>query len=210
VVLRHTGQIERAVKTEDYTLIERFKAGDETAFKELAEKYYRKVYNVVLGMLRNPDDALDVTQDVFVKIYRNLKGFKGDSQLYTWMFRIAANQAIDHKRKLMRRESTFEYDDKLQTETPIDAPEDLLPDRSSGNPQAILSRKELNETIAAAMEKLGKKHREVIVLREIDGMSYEEIATTVNCSIGTVMSRLHHARKNLQKLLAGLSEEEEP
>ena len=187
-------------REEDAALVDRCKAGDQRAFQTLVERYQRKVYTIAFGVVRNHDDAMDVTQDAFVKVHRYLGNFKGDSSFYTWLYRIVVNLCIDRKRKAARA-AEVDYDDGLQHNSEItNGP--TLASTHIESPQKALARKELREQMAAALDKLSESHRQILVLREVEGLSYEEIAESLDLAKGTVMSRLFHARKNFQKALS--------
>jgi len=183
----------------DHEIVARCKRGDRRAFQLLVERYQRRVYGIAIGMLRKPEDAMDATQEAFIKVFRKLGDFKGDSSFYTWLYRIAVNACIDHCRKRARAR-TVEYDDGV-ARTEVEAAVPLSGNTRPMHPGHALQNAELNEALAAALEQLSENHRTVILLREVDGLSYEEIADVMECQIGTVMSRLHHARKNLQMAL---------
>ena len=184
----------------EHQLVERARAGDRAAFQELVERYQRRVFNVCYGMVRNRDDAMDLTQETFVRVHRNLSGFQGNASFYTWIYRIAKNVTIDWIRKAQRRRAV-DYDDTIRRD-PDAATDDVFMASPLGiSPARVLGRKELLERIEEAMSTLSDAHREVIVLREIEGMSYQDIADAAGISIGTVMSRLHHARKYMQRSL---------
>ncbi len=180
--------------------------GDQSAFGKLVQRYQKKVYSVAFSMVRNPDDAMDLSQEAFIKAYRNLSGFQGSSSFYTWLYRIVVNLGIDHLRK-SRRFKSVDYDDKIRRkdeETFSEA--SILPSILGTNPAKALMRKELVEKMQAALDTLSPNHRTILMLREVEGMSYEEMAEVLEISKGTVMSRLHHARKNMQHALAGYVE----
>lgn len=184
----------------DLNLVKRTRNGDRDAFRGLMEKYQRRIFSLCYGMVRNRDDAMDLVQETFVKVYRNLDRFEGNASFYTWTYRIATNVCIDFLRKA-KRERTVDYDDGIRRDD--DATDDtLLPQRLGINPARVLGRRELLEKIEEALGTLSDAHRQAIILREIQGLSYQEMADTMEISIGTVMSRLHHARKNMQKVLA--------
>lgn len=183
----------------DHEIVARCKRGDRDAFQVLVEKYQRRVYGIAIGMLRKPEDAMDATQDAFIKVYRKLGDFKGDSSFYTWLYRIVVNVCIDHCRKRARAK-TVEYDDGVARRDVQEAVP-LAGNTRPMHPVHAYHNAELHGALASALETLSENHRSVILLREVDGLSYEEIADVMDCQIGTVMSRLHHARKNLQKAL---------
>ena len=143
---------------------------------------------------------MDLSQDAFLKAYRNLSRFEGSSSFYTWLYRIVVNVCIDHIRRSGKR-TTVDYDDQVLRDTEVDGDENILPSTLGINPVKAYGRKELLEQIGAAVEELSPIHREAIILREIEGLSYKEMAEVIGVSKGTVMSRLHHARKNLQAKL---------
>lgn len=184
----------------DLELVKRARAGDETAFGELVEKYQRKVYTVALGLVKNPEDAMDISQDAFIKVHRYLGNFQGTSSFYTWLYRIVVNLCIDHLRKSGKHTSA-DFDERIAPNPDVADADELLPSRTDGNPSRCLGRKELAEKIFSAVEALPPYHRAVIMMREIEGMSYAEMAKAMKVSKGTIMSRLHHARQKLQKAL---------
>ncbi len=186
---------------EDLALVTAVKGGDKRAFKVLMQRYQRKVYAVAYGFLRNQEDALDVVQESFIKVHRYIGKFEGNSSFYTWLYRIVANLCIDHLRKT-KRHRDVEFDDGLRHDGKADPPSDLLPHLGQfGDPSDMLRRKEILAAVEASLEHLSDKHRAVIVMRELQGMSYEEMAQAMKCSKGTIMSRLFHARRNMQRLL---------
>jgi RNA polymerase sigma-70 factor (ECF subfamily) len=176
--------------------------GDRDAFRTLFERYHRRAYALAFGVLRHQDDALDVVQDAFIKAHKYLDKFEGNSSFYTWLYRIVMNLAIDHLRK-HRRVKPVELD-----ETKIeDGPEDgLVPRILGGNPGRALQDKEIRTRIDRALEELSENHRAVLVMRELEGLSYEDMAQVMECSKGTIMSRLFHARRNMQRRLLDLIE----
>lgn len=186
-------------KSEDQELIERAIAGDHKAFRVLVERYQRKVYTIAYGIVRNQDTAMDVAQDAFVKVHRHLPNFKGDSSFYTWLYRIVVNLCIDKKRRAARA-AEVDYDDALAHGDGFTSGPTLA---STGieNPLKAAQRKELVEHMDQALETLSDDHREILMLREVEGLSYEELAITLDIAKGTVMSRLFHARKNFQRAL---------
>ncbi|MFT5992348.1 MAG: RNA polymerase sigma-70 factor (ECF subfamily) [Flavobacteriales bacterium] len=184
----------------DINLLKRARNGDRDAFAVLMDRYQRKVFGLCYGMVRNHDDAMDMVQETFVKVYKNLERFEGNSSFYTWTYRIASNVCIDFLRKQKRRRA-LDYDDGIGRDENVDDPGNLLPSKLGINPARVHARKELLGRIEDAMATLSPIHRQIVVLREVEGLSYQEIADTTEVSIGTVMSRLHHARKNLQNAL---------
>jgi RNA polymerase sigma-70 factor (ECF subfamily) len=191
---------------EDSALVARAKAGDHDAFRTLFERYHRRAYSLAFGVVRNPDDALDVVQEAFIKAHRYLGKFEGTSSFYTWLYRIVMNLAIDHIRrsKRVRNVDWDESPDKQREAQEAAGDDGLLPRILDENPGKTLIRKEIRDHIAQALDSLSDNHRAVLVMRELDGMTYEEMAVAMKCSKGTIMSRLFHARKNMQRRLVEL------
>ncbi len=188
--------------TDDLTLVKRVRSGDQRAFRLLVERYQRKVYSVALGMVRDREEANDIAQEAFVKVYKYLDHFKGDSSFYTWLYRITVNICIDVLRKRRGMKGVaVEYDETNQVGT-SEANLGALGTRLGTNPQKSALRKELAEKIQEALEQVPEKHRAILLLREVEGMSYEELARTLEIPKGTVMSRLFHARIKVQKILS--------
>lgn len=184
----------------DAELITRILKGDRESYRPIVTRYQNRLHAMVLGMVRNNEDARDITQNAFIKAYENLPTFRIESSFYTWIYRIAMNLAIDHCRKGKRRK-TSAFDD---TVAPRDDDGNLLDQAPSDNAQKALQRKELRTLIFKALDDLPEEHREVVLLREIEGLSYKEIADIMDIPEGTVMSRLFYARKRLQIALKDL------
>jgi len=184
----------------DSDLIARGRTGDRAALQSLVERYQRRLLGLVVGMVKNPEDAREVVQETFIRAFRNLDGFKGDASFYTWLYRIAVNLAIDAQRKESKR-SSVEFDETLP---PAEASTALGEQTTGEDPYVMVRNRELGSKIFEAIGDLTPDHRAVILLREIEGLSYEEISQTLQCSLGTVMSRLHYARKKLQAKLKEL------
>jgi RNA polymerase sigma-70 factor (ECF subfamily) len=154
-------------------------------------------------MVRNRQDALDITQEAFIKVHRYLGNFQGSSSFYTWLYRIVVNLAIDQLRK-GGKGAALDYDDRVRRdETNTAGDPSLLPSILGSNPARSAGRKELLEQMQKAIDELPPYHRAVIVMRELEGMSYKEMAKAMRVSKGTIMSRLHHARHKLQRALEG-------
>jgi RNA polymerase sigma-70 factor (ECF subfamily) len=190
---------------DDRELVESARKGDRDAFRTLFERYHRRAYALAFGVLRHQDDALDVVQDAFIKAHKYLDKFEGNSSFYTWLYRIVMNLAIDHLRK-HRRIKPVELDEQHLEGAEGGPGDELLPKMLGGNPGRALLDKEIRARIDEALAELSENHRSVLVMRELEGMSYEEMAQAMNCSKGTIMSRLFHARKNMQKRLIDLRE----
>ena len=186
--------------TSDWELVQRSQAGDHEAFRELVERYQRKIAALALGMLRNREDASDVVQETFAKAYTNLDRFKGDSALYTWLYRIAFNLCVDHQRRDARQSAVpLEVDERGGLPSTLPEGEPPRDDPFQRTRDAEIARR-LDEAIRS----LTPEHQAVILLREIEGLSYEEISHALEVPKGTVMSRLHYARRQLQARLRGL------
>ncbi len=196
--------------TDDITLVQRVRTGDQRAFKLLVERYQRKVYGVALGMLKDKEEARDVAQEAFVKVYKYLDHFKGDASFYTWLYRITVNICIDVMRKKGSglKNDHVEFDESVRHDT-TEANLGSLGTQLGTNPQKAALRRELADKIAAAFEQIPESHRKILLLREIEGMSYEELAKVLDIPKGTVMSRLFHARLKMQKILSGYLELDE-
>ncbi|MFL5320324.1 MAG: RNA polymerase sigma factor [Myxococcaceae bacterium] len=188
---------------DDLSLVKRVRSGDQRAFRLLVERYQKKIYAVALGMLKDKEDAMDVTQEAFVKVYKYLDHFKGDSSFYTWLYRITSNICIDVLRKRqgggMREQ--VEFDETMEMDT-AEANIGALGSRLGTNPQKSALRKELADKIQEALAQVPEKHRMILLMREVEGLSYEDLAKVLEIPKGTVMSRLFHARAKVQKILS--------
>jgi RNA polymerase sigma-70 factor, ECF subfamily len=182
----------------DLDLVRRVQNGDAPAFRALFDRYNRRVFAVALGVVKNQDDALDVMQEAFIKVHKHIGSFQGTSSFYTWMYRIVMNLAIDQVR---RGRKVVDFDERLNRD---DAAGDgaLLPVVTGEDPSEDLTRQELSAKIQAALEQLPEYHRAVIMLREVEEMSYEDMSRVLNVPKGTIMSRLFHARRKMQEQLA--------
>jgi RNA polymerase sigma-70 factor (ECF subfamily) len=179
------------VNPEETDMISRCQQGDQEALKEIYDKYHKKVYRIAYGVIRQREDALDIVQEVFIKLFRSIKNFKGRSHFYTYLYRMVMNTAIDHARRggkkfvsSLDEEGSFEPSDAVEK-----------------GPERILLQKELEERVKLAMDKLPAEQKAAIIFRDVEGLSYQEMAEAMGCSIGTVMSRLHYGRKRMQGLL---------
>ena len=191
----------------DVRAIEKVLSGDVSGFKELVERYEKRVYNVALAVLGNPEDAKDIAQEAFLRVYQKIDSFRGESSFYTWLYRVTFNLSVDLSRKRYRsRELGFSEKESnpLAVSNSGVRLESISESKFSGaleGPSEALERGELNIELNKALASLSVEHRAVIAMRELDGLSYSEISEAVGISKGTVMSRLHHARKKLQQLL---------
>ena len=187
----------------DQELVDKAKTGDTMAFQKLVIAHQGRLFSVAFGMLRDRDEAMDVVQDAFIKAHRKLADFEGNAAFSTWLYRIAVNLSIDRKRADARRRKT-DLDDAAAVDLDNDSlygAAEFAPRLSGSNPLRNSTDKELGQQIDGAMARLTDDHRAIVLLREVEGMSYEEISEALGIPKGTVMSRLFHARKNLQRVL---------
>jgi RNA polymerase sigma-70 factor, ECF subfamily len=180
----HTNSVDEA------SLIEQFKDGDPSAFERIVQTYQDRIYNLCRYLLGNSQDAEDAAQDVFLKAYRKLEDFRPESSLYTWLYRIGVNTCLDYKRK-WRPEPL--KNETLAEELPSEDP----------NPERRYQSMEIDRAIRSALDRLSTNFRAVIVLKEIEGLAYEEIAEVLNISVGTVKSRISRTREELRRILRG-------
>jgi len=183
----------------DKKLVERVQKGDKGAFDLLVLKYQHKIVNLIMRYVRDPELALDIAQEAFIKAYRALPRFRGDSAFYTWMYRIAVNTAKNHLAAQRRRPMDVELD--LQDPEQYDLHAKL---KETDTPEGVALGNELKETVERAIAALPEDLRTAIVLRELEGMSYEEIAQTMDCPVGTVRSRIFRARDAIGKKVGSL------
>ena len=183
-------------EVEDRTLVRAAQKGDQNAFRQLVERYQRRIYQLALGMMKDPDDAMDIAQETFVRVHRYLPSFKGDSSFFTWTYRIATNLCLDSARKRGRTERVDLDESDAEIEAHMDPPSAAL----AGPHRAALNA-ELKSKIDEALAGLSENHRAILLLREVEGLSYEELARTLGIRKGTVMSRLFHARLKMQRKL---------
>jgi RNA polymerase sigma-70 factor (ECF subfamily) len=174
-------------------LIQRARQGDAVAFGVLVERYQRRVAGVAMAVVHNQDDALELAQETFIRAYENLAKFESRSSFSTWLYRIAANLAIDLRRREGRRTMLRGEEAEIELER-LPSPQ--------GDSFHTTARGELNTRLRAALEELTPEHRAVILLREVEGLSYDEISDVLQCPRGTVMSRLHYARTRLRAILS--------
>ncbi len=184
----------------DRILVEQAQKGDYSAFDKLVTEHRGKVYAMIVNMVKNDADAWDLTQDSFIKAWKALPKFENRSKFSTWLFRISHNVVYDWARK-KKIQSEGELDDNLFSAADIDPNAKTVPSQPS-SPDREMEKAELRVEIEMALAKLSEKHREVILLREVQGMDYKEISEIIGASVGTVMSRLFNARKKLQTLLS--------
>jgi RNA polymerase sigma-70 factor (ECF subfamily) len=185
----------------DQVLVARFKQGDQAAFDEMVSRYWDRIYSMVHQLLRNPQDAEEVTQDAFIRAHRGLVNFRGDSAFSTWLYQIATNLARNRYwywwRRKRDRSVSFDAPVSHDNETTL---AEIIPAEAE-SPEKEAATQELLDGIAKGMEKLGTKHREILILRNVKNLSYEEIATILGISVGTVKSRIARARESLRAKL---------
>lgn len=179
---------------EELAAIDSCRNGSAKAFELIVKRYRKQSYSIALGLVGNHDDALDISQEAFVRAYKNIRMLKSGSKFFPWFYQILKNLCFTHlKRRRIRQTCSL---------TPTDC--DVMPIAATGDwfePDAVLERNETKDAVWKAIAKLSNKHREVIILRHFENLSYEEIAAALNCTKGSVMSRLYHARKKLKYYL---------
>jgi RNA polymerase sigma-70 factor (ECF subfamily) len=191
---------------DDRRLVRAAQRGDQGAFRQLVERYQRRVYQLALGMMKDADEAMDISQETFVRVHRYLPSFKGDSSFFTWTYRIAMNLCLDAQRRRGRGERIdVSEGDEAEIEAAMDPPSAAL-----AGPQSAALNSELKDKIEDALAALSENHRAILLLREVDGLSYEELAKVLGIRKGTVMSRLFHARLKMQKKLREYLREDAP
>jgi RNA polymerase sigma-70 factor (ECF subfamily) len=183
----------------DLALIRRVQQGDRSAFDLLVIKYQHKIVKLIMRYVRDSSEALDVAQEAFLKAYRAAPSFRGDSAFYTWLYRIAINTAKNHLVAAGRKPISFDLDTQDPEQSSI-----LNELKELDTPEALVQSEEVRETINRAIQSLPDELRTAILLREIEGLSYEEIAETMDCPVGTVRSRIFRAREAIDKALAPL------
>lgn len=183
---------------EDFEWLSKFKEGNRRAFDFFVRKYERRLFCIIYNMTSNKEDAADLLQEVFIKAFRSMESFKGDSRFYTWLYRIAINTTITFLKKA-RRHSKLSLED-VNTNEALASFLMSFSDEEKGDRATLL--KELQEKLNEALQKLSLNHRTVVILFEIEGMSHAEIAHALKCSEGTVRSRLHYAKEQLKQLLS--------
>lgn len=188
---------------DEFQLVARCQAGDTAAFNELVTRYRQRAFAMIYNMVRNDQDAWDLAQDGFLKAWKSIGRFRGQSSFYTWLYRILMNVTIDWLRR-RQIESGTEFDDAIGLEH-IEPGAATAP-RAEMQPAERISDQEIRTRIDAAIARLSPEHRAAIVMREMDGLEYSEIAEQMGCSVGTVMSRLFYARKKLQTMLKDVYE----
>ena len=192
-------------RIEDTVLVRQCRNGDSAAMEQLILKYQSRIYNVILKICANPDDAAELTQETFVKVIENIGRFEGRSGFYTWAFRIAVNLTLNHcKRSVKLGLRSLDAENNGHSEQAGIALKEILHDAGSVDPAAVAQNKELCELTIKALIKLDDSQRAVVVLRDIEGMNYAQIAEVLHAELGTVKSRLSRARSNLREILEAL------
>jgi RNA polymerase sigma-70 factor (ECF subfamily) len=185
-------------------LVRQAQTGDLEAFDRLVSRYRTRIFGMIYNMVHNEQDAWDLAQDSFLKAWKSIARFRGQSSFYTWMYRIVMNVTIDWLRKKQVKGAGAEFDDAIQLKE-IDPASRTVP-HAGPLPHEGMQSREIRDRIDAAIAQLSPEHRAVILMKEIEDMQYREIAESLGCSIGTVMSRLFYARKKLQNLLRDVYE----
>jgi RNA polymerase sigma-70 factor (ECF subfamily) len=203
-ILESTPKVESSIEVSDSSLVQRVQEGDTEAFHQIVLRYQDRLKVFVIGVLRDVEDARDVIQETFVKVFFSLKNFRGESSLKTYIFKVALNLSIDLKRKgarqgggRLRSTSISEYD-----EASTSFKYQLIDEQGSSDPGRVFANKEDLGRLTMGLQEISSEHRTTLLLREVHGLSYQEIADITNTSLGTVMSRLHYARKKLVEIMA--------
>lgn len=196
--MNEVGSKNMSLKKDDFELVRASRDGDQEAFGELVRKYQGKIYSLAYGMVGNHADADDLAQEIFLKTYRNIKKFRFKSSFYTWLYRIATNTIISRRKKL-RGDSHLELKPQVLD---IEGSPYLATRLGGEKGDRAMSSKEMKKDIYRAIDTLSDKHKEVVVMHDIEGIPNSEIAQILSISQGTVRSRLHYARERLQKELS--------
>jgi RNA polymerase sigma-70 factor (ECF subfamily) len=195
---RSSNRLARQIEAEqDRELVLQAQRGDSAAFRTLVQRHQRRAFAIALAMVQDEDDALEVVQEAFLRVHRRLDSFHGGSSFFTWLYRIVTNLSIDLLRKPARREAELSPSRRVDDETEIPC----LARLENADPLGSAENRELQLRIQAALDALPPYHRGVILMREVEGMSYEEMAQAMGVSKGTIMSRLFHARQKLMRAL---------
>lgn len=181
-------------------LVNKARGGDEEAFGELVKMYHQRVYNLAYGMVNNAEDAAELVQQTWVKVWNKLGSFKEDAKFFTWVYRVASNTGLD----FLRHKSRLREDVLLDGVEPAVNPDLDRAASQNPRPDRELAQAEIREVFEKSLDSLSPDHRMALILREVDGLSYEEIAKILGCRKGTVMSRIFYARKKMQEKLGEL------
>lgn len=193
------------INIDDSVLVQQSQMGDATAMERLILKYQNRIYNVILKMCGNPDDAAELAQEAFVKVIESIEKFRGKSSFYTWLFRIAVNLTLNHCQRSNRTAARSLDAEETETDgTPSQVLRECLSDEHAVDPAAVAQSRELCELAKKCLLQLEEPQRAVVVLRDIEGMDYAQIAEVLNIELGTVRSRLSRARSNLREILEAM------
>jgi len=193
------------ISIDDSVLVEQCRQGDTAAMGRLILKYQNRIYNAVLKICANPDDAAELTQEAFVKVIENIDKFEGRSSFYTWAFRIAVNLTLNYCRRNVRLGlKSLDAGDEKPDGRARQTLKEFLADDGSPDPAAVAENRELCEIVTAALMRLTDEQRAVIVLRDVEGMNYAQIADVLDIELGTVRSRLSRGRNNLREIMEAL------
>jgi RNA polymerase sigma-70 factor (ECF subfamily) len=201
----HTEATPAEAEVPELDLVKQCQAGNSEAFDQLVSRYRTRVFGMIYNMVHNEQDAWDLAQDSFIKAWKSIARFRGQSSFYTWIYRIVMNVTIDWVRKKQVKGTGAEFDDAIQLKE-IDPASKTVP-KADVLPHQRMEQKEIRARIDEAIKQLSPEHRAVILMKEMEDMQYHEIAEALGCSIGTVMSRLFYARKKLQNLLRDVYED---
>jgi len=194
-----------SVDIDDSVLVQQSQAGDTKAMERLILKYQNRIYNVTLKMCGNPDDAAELTQEAFVKVIESINKFQGKSSFYTWLFRIAVNLTLNHCQRTSRTATrSLDAEESGQEGAAKQYLKDFLSDENAADPAVLAQSRELCELAKQSLLKLDEPQRAVIVLRDIEGMNYNDIADVLNIELGTVRSRLSRARSHVRDILEAM------
>ena len=200
--IRYDRTPDRNISIDDVDLVNQYRQGDSKAMERLILKYQNRIYNVILKICSDPDDAAELTQETFVKVIENIHKFEGRSKFYTWTFRVAVNLTLNYcKRNTKLKLSSLDADKDQYDNRQMQVLKEFLSDGHSPDPEAVAQNKELCAMAIRALMKLDEAQRTVVVLRDIEGMNYAQIADVLNIELGTVRSRLSRARGRLRKIL---------
>jgi len=194
-------------ENDDARCVQRFLAGDDGGYEELVLRYQRRIFNLSLRYLNVESEAQEVTQEIFIKVYKNLKGFRGEAKFSTWLYQVAVNHC-KNKLKYLKRRHYYTSDSMEQTMETDDGEIKHQYAASEPSPLEEATTHDVKERVRAAIEKLGPEQREAIVLRDLQGLSYEEVAEITGQALGTVKSRIHRARSELARILRPMLEAE--
>ncbi|MDP4094416.1 MAG: sigma-70 family RNA polymerase sigma factor [Bacillota bacterium] len=186
------------MRESDKSLLDKAKKGDVQAFEDLIEGYQKRVFNITLRMIGNYDDASELTQEVFIRVFRSLNSFKEEAQFSTWVYKIATNICLDELRKQKKRKAVISLDEEIRTD---DGEIKRQIEDEKPTPDIIAEKNEMKNIVNKAIQSLSEEYRFVIIMRDIQGFSYEEIAKIIKCPEGTVKSRINRARKALKEAL---------